>query len=60
MYQLELGQKQPSAKCSLCTTEGELPFWDSDLAGRMCQSCERFLIVAKFGHRSDFLVFRSP
>jgi hypothetical protein len=56
--------KTAVGECSLSTTEGELPFWDSDLAGRICQSCERFLgaaesalIAAKFGHRSDFLVF---
>jgi hypothetical protein len=54
-------------ECSLCTIQQELPFWDSDLAGRICQSCEPFLRVAeialiaeKFGHPSDFLVFRNP
>ena len=59
--------KTAVGECSLCTTQGELPFWDSDLAGRICQGCEPFLgaaeialIAAKFGHPSDFLVFRNP
>lgn len=54
-------------KCRLCTVQGELPFWDSDLAGGICQRCEPFLkaaeialIAAKLGHPSDFLVFRNP
>jgi hypothetical protein len=59
--------KTPVGECRLCTTQGELPFWDSDLAGRICEGCEPLLraaemalITQKFGHLSDFLVFRHP
>ena len=51
--------------CGLCNTEGELPFWDSDLAGRICQECAPFvraaevlLVGAKCGHPADFLILR--
>jgi hypothetical protein len=54
-------------KCRLCPKQGELPFWDADLAGRICQECEPFLeaaekalIAAKCGHPTDFLVFHNP
>jgi hypothetical protein len=58
--------KKAIGACGLCTTEGELPFWDSDLAGRICQECAPFLraaevllVGAKCGHPADFLIFRN-
>ena len=52
--------------CGLCNTEGELPFWDSDPAGRICQECAPFLravevllVGAKCGHFADFLILTS-
>lgn len=59
--------KKAIGECRLCATEGELPFWDADLGGRICQECEPFLvdaetalIAAECGHPTDFLVFRDP
>ena len=59
--------KKSIGPCGLCATQGELPFWDADLAGRICQECEPFLgaaetalLTAKCGHPTDFLVFRNP
>jgi len=64
---IRLLPKQTDGECRLCSTRQELQFWDSDLAGRICQDCEPFLataeialIASKFGHPSDFLVFRNP
>ena len=59
--------KKAIGECRLCTTQGELLFWDADLSGRICQECEPFLegaetalVAAKCGHPTDFLVFRNP
>jgi len=64
---IRLLPKQTAGECRLCNTRQELQFWDADLAGPICQDCEPFLgaaevalIASKFGHPSDFLVFRNP
>ena len=57
----------PKKVIGLCASQESLLFWDADLAARICQKCEPFLaaaetalLTAKYGHPSDFLVFRNP
>jgi hypothetical protein len=59
--------KRKSGECRLCQSHAELHFWDSDLAGRVCEDCEPFLgaaekalVAADFWHPSESLVFRNP
>ena len=59
--------KTISGPCKLCKNPVELLFWDSDLAGRICEDCKPFLGAAEIAlvdsdcwHPSDALVFRDP
>lgn len=60
-------KKRISGGCQLCKSEAELVYWDSDLAGRLCQECEPFLrsaeaalVAADCWHPSDALIFHDP
>jgi hypothetical protein len=64
---IRLLPKKAIGRCVLCNTHGEIWSWDSNLGGRICQDCERFLdaaevalLAAKCGHPYDALVYRNP